>query len=414
MSTRAPFRTCVLAATVLGTLAAACGESKSSDAEATNADGKTGTAPLYAMMIQIYGTEDRTVYVSLSHTLDITSTNIEGAREFPGVANFAAVNGRILVSSGIEAKITEFDISNDLEWIEGRSVSFSNYPLFDNANFYYQFIVDSNNALLPYDGTKRIHWDPSEMVIKGNLEDTTLTPSEPNLLLDPGGNRNGVKYDGSVLQAFFYHDSDWYTYGTKSHVIAYNPQTFTEKSVVDIPCPGLSIATRDEQGNTYFSNWDLPSASLKGVAPAPCIAKFGPNNELISTIDPRSWTGGRFVNNFRYVGGKKAFANVLHHEALGVSSTTELSDEALSTLGADGPHWKLWLLDIDAGTGTQVEGIAMQIAGGAQMATLDGRTFLFVPYQKWGRTKAYELTSDGKAIARFDTAGDVFKWVRVR
>ena len=53
-------------------------------------------------------------------------------------------------------------------------------------------------------------------------------------------------------------------------------------------------------------------------------------------------------------------------------------------------------------------------SGGAQIATLDGRSFVFVPYDSWGRTKAYELMPDGKAVMRFDTVGDVFKWIRVR
>ena len=51
---------------------------------------------------------------------------------------------------------------------------------------------------------------------------------------------------------------------------------------------------------------------------------------------------------------------------------------------------------------------------GAQFAVLDGRTFVFVPYDNWGRTKGYELDEDGTATEHFDTVGDVFKWVRVR
>jgi len=411
-------RTCAFAATtLLTTLAAGCSSSTSETPNGGNGAGADAGAagPLYAMMLQVYGTEDRTVYVSLSNTLDITSTNIETAREFPGVANLAAIGGKLLISSGIEPKITEFEFGANNAWIEGRSVSFSNYALSDNANFYYQFVVDPKNALLPYEGTKRIHWDPSEMAIRGSIDDTTLVPSEPNLTLEPGGNRNGVQFDGgSVLQAFFYHDNDWFTYGTKSHVIAYHPGSFAEKSVVDVACPGLSIATRDEQGNTYLSSWDLPTSTLKGTTPATCIAKFGPDNQLLTTLDPRTWTGGRFVNNFRYVGGGKAFGNVLHHEALGVTATGQLTDEQLTNVGNDGPHWKLWLFDLAKNTGVEVQGIDVPIAGGAQMATLSGRTFLFVPYQEYGRTKAFELTPDGKATLRFDTAGDVFKWVQVR
>jgi hypothetical protein len=155
-------------------------------------------------------------------------------------------------------------------------------------------------------------------------------------------------------------------------------------------------------------------ASYKGTAPAPCIARVGADFKLAETIDPTTMTGGRFINNFRYVGNGKAFANVLHHEALGVTSPGMLTDAQLADLWMGGPHWKLWLFDMATKTGKPVDGIDVEIASGAQLSVLDGRTFLFVPYDDWGRTKAYELDADGKATLRFDTVGDVFKWVRVR
>ena len=46
--------------------------------------------------------------------------------------------------------------------------------------------------------------------------------------------------------------------------------------------------------------------------------------------------------------------------------------------------------------------------------TLDGRTFVFLPYDEWSRTRIYEIDDEGVATERGDTLGDVFKWVRVR
>jgi hypothetical protein len=135
--------------------------------------------------------------------------------------------------------------------------------------------------------------------------------------LEPGGNRNSVHYDDVVMQAFFYHDEDWYDYGARSHVAVYDPKTFEETHVVDIPCPRLSLATRDEDGNTYFATWDTPATSLLGEAPPPCVAKLDSAGELIETFDPREWTGGRAVNNFRYIGNGKAVANVVYPVATG-------------------------------------------------------------------------------------------------
>lgn len=373
-----------------------------------------GTDPLYALMVHVYDQDDRTVYVVLSDSLDVTSISLQGAREFPGVANLAAIGGKLLISDGNEPKITEFEISDAHEWTAGRSVSFAQFPLQDNANFYYQFVVNEHKALLPFDGTKRIVWDPGEMKITGTLEDTTLVGKEAGLTLEAGGNRNAVHYDTSIVQAFFYHDDDWTTYGTQSHLIVYDQDTQEEKSLIDVPCPGLSLATRDEQGNTYFGTWDVSVATYKGTAPATCIARVGADFKLAETIDPKTMTGGRFINNFRYVGNGKAFANVLHHEALGVTSPSMLTDAQLADIWMGGPQWKPWLFDMATKTGKPVDGIDVEIGSGAQMAVVDGRTFLFVPYDDWGRTKTYELDADGKATLRFDTVGDIFKWVRVR
>lgn len=397
-----------------GVAALALATGCASDSTSESSSEGTTEEPLYAMMIQVYDPEDRTVYVSLSNTLDISSTFLESAREFPSVANLATVAGRLLISSGSEPSITEFDVTDDLDWIERRSVSFSEYPLQDNANFYYQFLVDDEHALLPFGGTKRILWNPSKMKIEGALEDTTLESREPRLTLEAGGNRNSVHYDSAVMQAFHYHDDDWYDYGAQSHIVVYDEDTFEEDRVLDIPCPGLSLATRDEAGNTYFATWDIPVTSLLGEAPAMCIAKVDPEGELLDMLDPRDWTDGRQVNNFRYVGEGRAYASVLHHEELGVSTPKELDADGIDALSTGGPHWKLWLFDVEQQTGAPVAGIDVAVGSGSQFAVIDGRTFVFVPYDEWGRTKGYELDEDGTATEHFDTVGDVFKWVRVR
>jgi len=211
-------------AIALAALATGC----ASDSTSESISDGTAEQPLYAMMIQVYDPEDRTVYLSLSNTLDIESTSLDTAREFSSVANFAAVDGRILVSSGSKPSITEFEVSDDFHWHERRTVGFDEYPLEDNANFYYQFLVDDEHALLPFDGTKRILWNPSSMQIEGVLDDTTLESQEPRLTLEAGGNRNSVHYDAAVMQAFHYHDDDWYDYGSQSHIVVYDKDSFEE------------------------------------------------------------------------------------------------------------------------------------------------------------------------------------------
>src|SRR5690606_13627648 len=88
----------------------------------------------------------------------------------------------------------------------------------------------------------------------------------------------------------------------ESHVVIYDPITFEERDILDVPCPGLTIATRDEAASTYFSNWGLPRTSITGEAPPTCLAKVNPDQASVKTFDLREWTEGRLASNFRYVG----------------------------------------------------------------------------------------------------------------
>ena len=47
-------------------------------------------------------------------------------------------------------------------------------------------------------------------------------------------------------------------------------------------------------------------------------------------------------------------------------------------------------------------------------SVFDGRTFVFVPYSDWSRSKVFELDAEGNASERFETTGVVNEWLRVR
>jgi hypothetical protein len=410
--------TCTWTLTAVAAIALiACGGDDDGGSDDSTTDTYTG--PLYAMMTQVYSPDDRDVYVSLTTSLDdFAGLDIGQAREYPGVANFTGVGGKLLVSSGQEPTITEYAVTDDLEWQDGRTISFASFPLDDNANFYYQFLLNDTTAILPYAFTKRVVWNPSEMTITGTFEDSSVAPTRDGLAIAGGGNRNAVRYSDAILQPFFYTDNDYATYAPTSVLAVYDPVTHLETKVVDLPCPGVSLATQDETGRTYISSWDSAIArALYGDAVAPCVTRVNADQTVDEafTTDFTDITDGRYTNNFRYIGGGKGLANVLHHELIaGADFTAEYDPAVAETIGTSGPHWKLWLLDVENGTGKPVEGITVEFGSGAQFAVLDGRTFVFLPYADWGRSKVYEIGADGVAVERWDTAGDIFKWIRVR
>lgn len=395
------------------------GSAACSDAEAPRARRSRGDSHhVYAMMTQVYTEDDRNVYITLSDDIDLEGDiTLDGTREFAGVANIAAIGGKLLVSDGERPLISAFDIDDDLEWHERGQVSFAQYALEDNANLYAQFMVDDHTAYLPFEGTKRIVWDPTDLEIDRVIDDGKLALEQDGLQLTAGGNRNSVIYPESILQGFFYHDEDWITYSDASYIAAYDRETGEQTKQIEVPCPGVANATLDENGNTYFSQWGYsPVGALFGIAPPPCVARIKPDLTIDSawTTDFRDWTDGRYTHNFRYLGDGKAIANVLHHEELDVDWKGNYDADVEELVGKSGPHWRLWLFDLERERAKEVEGIDVAISSGAQFAMLEGRTFVFLPYDDWGRTKAYEIDEDANATERFDSVGDIFKWIKVR
>ena len=373
----------------------ACADDAADPERSKDAGQRSETAgALYAMMVQVYDTEDRTVYVRLSDSLDLSDgIDLTQAREFGGVANLAAVGGKLLVSSGLEPVITKYDISKELQWTEEDTVSFADYPFSDNANFYYQYILNDATAYMPFDVTKRLIWNPTEMTIEDTLEDSALPLKQGKLMAEVGGNRNSIRFKAAVQQAFFYTDADYFEYAQASVIGIYDPETHQEQKLLTIPCPGLSMASQDEDGYTYYATWDFQKRALFGEGPKPCIARLKPDLTVDSdwTTDLRDWTDGRYHNNFRYIGNGRAIANVFHQELFDAAWKAGYDPDVGEKLGESGEHWKLWLFDLKARTAKPVEGIDVALSSGAQFAVLDGRTFVFLPYDDWSRTKVYEL-----------------------
>jgi hypothetical protein len=128
------------------------------------------------------------------------------------------------------------------------------------------------------------------------------------------------------------------------------------------------------------------------------------------------WTGGRYSINFRYIGGGRGIASVLHDEELDIdfsvfdpASYVEVRD-AVWTSSA----WHPWIIDVEKGTGTRLEGIDIVTDPSFEYARFDERTFVFFPYDSWGRSKAYEIFADDSVKQHFDTPGAPFKWTKVR
>jgi hypothetical protein len=371
--------------------------------------------PLYALSTTLYGTDDSVLsYVTLTDTLDISELPPGEAREFPGYSFVSSVNGKLLVSDGESPTITSYDIGTELTWQESARVDFSNLGLSGGgAGFERNWLKDADTAYLTLEVTGRVIWSPAEMVIQGVMDDTALVRERDGLQLDATFNRQPRMWKGPILKPFYYRDEDWYLFGRTTSIAVYDPATNAEQSIIDVPCPSLEVPSQDEAGNTYFSTWTYgPTLGLYGLGPELCVRRITPESTLDEswTPDLTAWTGGRPVNVFRYMREGKAVATVLHTDEVDIDYSAGYDEEAAAELDS---HWRLWFFDLEAETARPIEGID-DVGSGFFWANFEGRTFLFAPNLDWSRSSVFELDTDGNATKRFESAGFINDWIRVR
>lgn len=389
------------------------GCSDSDDAGAT--EGEAG--PAYVFMTQVYTADDRTVYFKLIENLDadVELLTIQDAHEFASVANFAAIGGKLYVSSGESKTITDYEVTPSFGLLRGETLDFSDYPLDDNANFHYQYIIGEEKVVLPFDITSRLVWDPKEMRITGTLEDTEVPYQQDGLWVGSDGNRSATRFDvGPMMQPFYTYDADD-LYGDFSYIASYDDE-IRESAAITAPCQGLERVTRAEDGTTYVSSqWNSPFRHLFGLAPAPCVVRVLPDGTLDEdwTTDLTDRTDGRFVMNFRYLRGNKAIGNVVYHEELGVSFDGEY-DSAIEDVLWEGGHVRAWLFDLEDGTAKEIEGIDMPLTPVLQSEVVDERIFVFAADSEGERTEIYEISDDAVATLKYEMIGDVYKLERLR
>lgn len=395
------------------------GEAASGPEAAAAAEG----APVYALVTLVWSDDGPTGYVLLSHTLDVQSPSLEQAREFSGYTSLAAISGQLLVSpSADDPAIQRFQISDELSWAETGTLSFANEGVAE-VGFFRQYLGRDHTAYLETDQGGRVLWDPLDFAIQGTRTKLDLPLQRDGLQLYGNFNRTQFVFDDEISKPFSYHDDDWYVWSESSPIVSYDPDTHEATKMIEAPCPGLDSITRDEQGNTYLGTWEYSALNpLMGIGAPPCAIRLTPDGALDPSWNPalESLTDGRFVVNFRYIGGGKAIAAVLHAEEYGAdfdfSSFTENTDDFWVSAAR---YHRLWMFDVDAGSASPVQGIdgVDFINPGFFHSIVDGRTFVFVTDGNSDTTEStlvYELEASGRATLQFQIPGSVTQWVRLR
>ncbi|MFP2903882.1 MxcI [Pyxidicoccus sp. 3LFB2] len=367
--------------------------------------------PVYSLATSVFSQAGSATYVSVFDSLDVTGLDLEKAREHSGFATIGAVDGMLFVGSGEAPELTRYNVADDGSLTEAGKLSFANYGL-ASAPLYLNHFVDSSSAYMVLEESRRIVWNPSTMQISGPAEAPGLEREREGLVVKSSYDRAMVAQGGYSFQPFYWTDGAYYDFLPTSQIAVYSHADDRLVKLLDAPCPGLDVATQDEDGNIYFSNWVFSAAApvLEDDAPETCVVRIKAGEQAIDAAWTRSlaaMVGGRQTAAFRYLANGVGVVAVFHEENVTINDQTE------PTVITGGNHWKLWRVNLSSGTAAPVEGLDF-IAGGYYAFRIEGRTFLLLPTSDYAKTAVWELGVDGAAVKRFETLGWAYQFVKVR
>lgn len=359
--------------------------------------------PLYAIATQVYGADfsSSTSFVRLLSSLDAGEIDLGVAREYGGRATVGTVGRWLFVMDGEQPIIDRFSVAADGTLTLEAQLSFANYgmPYWAIAPWG-NTMVSPTKAYLsnPADGSLLI-WNPTTMQIVGEIPLPVAASPELELQVSPAhlrGDRLFILFSWANWETFEFASvpQQLAVYDTTNDQIS--------KVVEETRCPALySAPFVDEAGDLYFSNhvWSPMETLVKG-APQSCSLRVLAGEEAFDATWQLRYADvadGREGAVLRYLGDGKALADIFYDERATISDATDPSELGESS------NWRLWNVDLQAGTGAPVEGLDFK-PGGYNDVHLGGRSFILMPSADYARTTAYELV-DGDAVQRFAVQG---------
>jgi hypothetical protein len=359
--------------------------------------------PRYAIATQIYGADfsSSTSFVRLLSSLDASEIELGVAREYNGRATVGSVGGWLYVMDGEQPVIDRFAVAADGTLTLEAQLSFANYgmPYWAIAPWG-NTMVSPTKAYLsnPADGSLLV-WNPTTMQIVGEIPLPVTASPELELQVSPAHLRGD-----RLFILFSWANWDTFEFSSVPQQLAvYDTTSDRVLGVVEeTRCPAIySAPFEDEAGDLYFSNhvWSPMETLLKG-APQSCSLRVPSGEEAFDATWQLRYAdvaGGREGAVLRYLGNGMALADIFYDERVKISAATD------PTALGESSNWRLWSVDLRAGTGAPIEGLDFK-PGGYNDVHVGGRSFILMPSADYARTTAYELV-DGKALRRFGIRG---------
>ncbi|HMJ10321.1 MAG TPA: hypothetical protein VK524_02890, partial [Polyangiaceae bacterium] len=334
----------------------------------SDSDDPSGGGPIsYVVASTVMSDDADMTYVRQLGALEAEEIDLATALEYPGFATIAGVGSTLFLGSGDGADITKYTVNAETLSPAG-TLNFSD---FGGAALYTNVFASANKAYMDVDSVKRVIWNPEQMVIEGEMTIAGLAPTRDELLVRASYDRGTAVRPGRVFHTHFWSDDDYIRYAPVSQIAVIDSTNDSVKALLDAPCPGLDVASTDDAGNIYFSNWvfSVSAQVLDENASRNCIVKIANGQETLDanfTKDLTEVTEGRPAAAFRHLAGDVAIVAVLHTEALDTSSDVEPANQTV---------WRLWRVHLDTWTAEPVPGLDY-FSGGYYSFKVGGRTIV--------------------------------------
>lgn len=359
---------------------------------------------LYAIATAVSDDTSANTYVKVFSEFE-EELDLSEAREFPGWSDMGVVGPYVFVSSGESPTVWRFRVGTDGELIDDGKIGFGNFV--DDANFYNQTLVSETKAYLI--GTNEyIVWNPSTLKITGTFPFADLPDHEgvaPYIALD----RGAAVRDGFLYHAVAWSDAQELHMLPDSRIVVIDLESDSVVDVLTVPCPDLSVADQDEEGNLYFSNWVYsPGYTLLEGGVSACAVRIPAGGENIDDWRlPYAEVTGHEGAIMGYLGsGHWMFSEFLHEP-----SEYDPKEDWFDWLFGD--YWRLNTVDPVTLTTQPIDGIPRN-GGGYYASRLDDRTHVLIPGDSYTSTTVFSITDAGQAKKRMYTNGWATRLFRVR
>ena len=212
--------------------------------------------------------------------------------------------------------------------------------------------------------------------------------------------RSNVIRDGILYQPMYWSDEDYAVFAPDSRIVAIDIARDEVVNVIEAPCSGLDIGTRDAAGNLYFSTWTsgIYQPLVLG-SPGNCVATIPAGSDsagvAFSFADIAAGREGSAVRAFT---GSSLLLSVFHDERVDIAS----AEDPWAVIAER--NWRTWLYDPASGAASAVDALDWN-SGATYVFVVDGRHHVLVPSTDYAATTVVALNDDLSSSIEFEMRG---------